>query len=373
MTEPCITVFESLEKAETAWRDLERDGCCYVFQAYDWTRLWHETAGVRREYVPCPVLIELPPGQPLLLLPLAVRKLAGIRVLTWLGNEMAEYLGPLLARDFDARIGDHVFADIWQRVLKRLPQHDLVLFERQPTTIGDVANPFATLPHSPHSANAHFTAIGHSLETFLKSRRSSRSLTTERRKHKRLNEQGELAFVVVDTAEKLSRFLPEMMAQKSHSYMKMGVTDLFSLPENREYVEQLSKCRPQFVSFFALTLDDETLATLWGLNHSGRFYHLFPTYARNGHAVYAPGNVLLRYVFEWCIDNGIEIYDFTVGDESYKSHWCDRDLELFDTIRASTLRGWVPALAVWTTRWAKRKIKSSPRMFALARRLRAAR
>ena len=64
---------------------------------------------------------------------------------------------------------------------------------------------------------------------------------------------------------------------------------------------------------------------------------------------------------------------FTVGDEEYKLHWCDQELKLFDTIQANSLRGCVPVLALRAKSWAKRKIKNSPRMFALAKRLRAAR
>ncbi len=372
MMELRIRVFESLEEAESIWRSLECSGSCYVFQTYDWVWLWHQTVGMHRHFAPCPVVIDGPREQPLMLLPLAVRGQGMLRTLTWLGDELADYLGPLLADDFGRRSDDLDLSVIWPEVLDRLPQHDLMLLERQPAIIGDESNPMSRLRHQPHAARAHYTALGDSLDGFLKSRRSNRSLSNDRRKHKRLNDRGTLKFVVVDT-DKLTRFLPEMMAQKSRSYREMGVTDLFAAPEHRNFIEQLSIRCPQLVVFFALTLDDETLSTLWGLSHTGRFYHLFPTYERNEYSDYGPGNILLRHVFEWCIDNGIRVYDFTVGDEQYKSHWCDRDIDLFDTIRATSLRGWLPALALRIARRAKRKIKASPRLYALATRLRARR
>jgi CelD/BcsL family acetyltransferase involved in cellulose biosynthesis len=92
------------------------------------------------------------------------------------------------------------------------------------------------------------------------------------------------------------------------------------------------------VHFSALTLDDRILATLWGLVYKGRFYHLFPTYARGELTRYSPGNSLLRRVFEWCFANTVRIFDFTIGDEAYKYDWCDQELRLFDFIYATTTR-----------------------------------
>lgn len=371
MTQAHIRVFDSLTAAETVWRDLERDGCSYVFQSYDWVRVWHETVGTQRRITPCPALVSSPEGNPLLLLPLAIRRLGMLRVLTWIGNEMADYLGPLLANDFAARATQFEFTEIWTEVLGLLPKHDLFLLERQPAMINGTENPFIMLGHAPHSANAYFTLVGSSVEELLRSHRSGRSLRTDRRKHKRLNDRGLLEFVVVDTPEKLARFLPEMMAQKSRSYLAMGVTDLFASPEHRACIERFSNRFPQSVGFFALSLDDTTIATLWGLLHAGRYYHLFPTYLPGELSRYSPGNVLLRYVFEWCVNNDIEIYDFTVGDEEYKLHWCDQELQLFDSIRATTMRGQIPVLFLRAQRWVKRRIKGSPRLFRFVQRVRA--
>src|SRR6185369_14898373 len=130
-------------------------------------------------------------------------------------------------------------------------------------------------------------------------------------------------------------------AQKSHSYRELGTPDLFAEPGHREFFEYVTRrgVRDGFVHLSGLRVDGQVRATHWGLVYRGRFYCLFPTYARDEAARHSPGNALMRRLFEWCIANGVEVFDFTIGDEPYKYDWCDQRLGMFDSIEATKPRG----------------------------------
>ncbi len=49
------------------------------------------------------------------------------------------------------------------------------------------------------------------------------------------------------------------------------------------------------------------------------------------------------------IGRGLRRFDFTIGDERYKSEWCDQHLRLYDYSAAATWRGW-PASALSAAR-----------------------
>ena len=80
--------------------------------------------------------------------------------------------------------------------------------------------------------------------------------------------------------------------------------------------------------------------------------------------------IMLRHIFEWGIEQGIEVCDFTVGDESYKDHWCDQELSLYDHLSAKTALGLLYVFVEKNRRVLKRKIKQSRTLFSLSKKIR---
>ena len=78
----------------------------------------------------------------------------------------------------------------------------------------------------------------------------------------------------------------------------------------------------------------------------------------------------MQHMFDWCLSNGVQIFDFTVGDEPYKKTWCDEKLNLYNSFEGTTFLG---SFYIWLlkTQWGvKRRIKQSPGLFKAASRLR---
>jgi CelD/BcsL family acetyltransferase involved in cellulose biosynthesis len=360
--QPRITIYPSFTDARESWQGLEAEGDCYAFQSYDWLSNWHSLVGSKMQIQPCLTLVEYPEGSPLMLLPLGIQKRAGIARLIWLGGAITDYKCPLLGRDFSNRVNGDLFARIWDGILEKLPPHDAIFLDSQPRRIADQDNPFLAFNCKPHPSNAHSARLGDDYQGFLRSKRSGKSINTEKRKQKRLEKMGTLSFVIAEGEEQARHLLAAMIRQKSRSYDELGVPNLFEQAGYSDFFTYMTEnyIDRSFVHLSALTLDDTILATHWGLVYKKRFYHLLPTYERSEHTKYAPGNVLLRHLFEWCIANGIEIYDFTVGDEPYKYLWRDQELELHDYFRARTLKGACYLLPHSLLVSAKRKIKQSP-------------
>jgi hypothetical protein len=78
------------------------------------------------------------------------------------------------------------------------------------------------------------------------------------------------------------------------------------------------------VHISCLQLNGRTLATHWGLVFKRRFYSLMSGY-QAGEWRYSVGRLLLENVVEWCISEKINVFDLTVGDESYKFDWTDNE------------------------------------------------
>lgn len=370
-----ITVHDAFDDLQPAWLDIEENGDSLVFQSFHWLKNWYASVGRHVPVKLCMTLIESPQGRPVMLLPLGIEKRGVAQCLVWLGGALSDYHGPLLHKDFTKLIDFRGFSKLWDDVLACLPPFDGILFEKLPESIDRQKNPFLSLAIQPHPSDSHYMRLSGTLEALISAKRTGKSISTDRRKERRLGEHGQIGFIVANTQRDVDRLLPVMLRQKSTSYRELGVSDLFESAGNRQFIERMSaQFHDSLVLLCGLTVGDDILATFWGLNYKHRLYYLFPAYEHNELARYSPGNILLRYITGWCIESGLQILDFTVGDEPYKLSWRDGHMKLYDYYAYRSVRGWFQIGLTSLQRRIKRQVKHSPLLFKtyLAVRKRAA-
>jgi CelD/BcsL family acetyltransferase involved in cellulose biosynthesis len=365
-----ISIYDSFAAVEQSWRQFEQTSDNFVFQNFDWLSNWYQAVSNAENIQLCLTLITSSDNQILMLLPLGVEKRGRVNCLIWLGGQVSDYHAPLLTSDIEQAFSSSLFISLWQRICAQLPQFDAIHFEKMPKIINGQVNPFTYLPCVPNASKAHFTLLGNSFEQLLKSRLSNNAIKSAKRSQRRIEEQGKLKFIIASQPEQIDRLLAEMIAQKSRSYQELGVADLFASHGIKEFFNTMSNNPTRLVHLSALLLDDQILATHWGLVYKNRFYYLYPSYERNELSKYSPGTVLLWRLFEWCIQNQITIYDFTIGDEPYKDKWCNSTLDLVDYYQAKTLLG---HLLIWPLRTAKKLKRSIKQSEALWQKIQATR
>ena len=365
-----VSIASSVDDVRATWRHLQSSGQAYGFQSLEWIDAWSGTMGASAGLEPRIVLVEAPPGTPVMLLPLAVSRGRFLNRLVWLGGALADYQGPVLGPRFADSAVPLRFKEIWQDVCARLPEVHTIVLDKLPATIGSERNPFAQLAWQRHSSAAHFTELTADYDTFIAARRSAKSLASDRRKERHLSKSGDLRFVVADSPEVRRELLAELFRQKSAGYRALGVADLFAESAYRDFVTRLATDSPSRILLCALTVGDRVVATCFSLVYNGRLYYLLPAYERNELSRFGPGNALLYRMFRWCFDNGVRVFDFTLGDEPYKRFWSDHTLELYDLVHGIGLLGRCDAACLRLARRMKRCIKGSPRLFRLLLELR---
>jgi CelD/BcsL family acetyltransferase involved in cellulose biosynthesis len=279
-----VKVYENLEEAEAVWRYCERSADCTIFQSYDWVRVWHRHIGTRNKLRPAIVVVH-EGDSVLMLLPLALRRTGLIRRLTWLGGEFCDYWAPLLAPDFSRRVAQDRFADIWLQVTAHLQQlrkfrHDLVELERMPEYIGAQPNPFCTLKVQLNPSGAYLTQLVGSWDEFYAAKRSSATRRRDRTKRKRLAEQGEIRLVTAEDSVSATLTLQTLFEQKTASFARMGVRNIFEPPGHREFLLDLaSEPKSRHLTHVSrLEIGSTIAAANLGLLFHGRYYHLLASH-----------------------------------------------------------------------------------------------
>jgi CelD/BcsL family acetyltransferase involved in cellulose biosynthesis len=368
-----LTLHDDLASVEREWRALERSGDCTPFQSFDWLCAWQRHIGMRGGVRPA-ILLGRRGSDVLFLLPLAVEPGSLARRLTFLGQDLADYNAPLLAREAARTLGDR-FITLWREGLRLIQsraalRHDMVVLEKMPKTIGAQDNPMLTLDMRLHPSGAYETVLGDDWETFYNARRSSATRRRDRTKLKKLGELGEVRFVEPPENE-LGATLDTLIAQKGKSFTRMGIPNMFARPGYPEFFRDLATSARTLVHLSRLDVGDTMAAVNLGLTFGDCYYHVLASYDDGEVSRFGPGAAHLRELLQYAIRRGCRRFDFTVGDEPYKRDWCESEQQLFDHSAAVTARG-IPAAAsaqVWGH--AKRAIKHSAWAWDLTQRARA--
>lgn len=369
-----ITLYESFEAAEPVWRAFEARAAGTAFQSFDWLSIWYRHVGRELGVEPA-IAVVTRAGEPLMLAPLGIERRFGLRRLVWLGGRLADYKGPLLAPDFEARL-DGGFAALWRRIRRALPRHDLVMLDSQPVSLGTpsapAANPFAALSSSPAPDAAYVFDLPSTFEEFSQRYRAE-TRRIDRAKFRKLEAAGEVTFRFAETAEERVAMAEDILARKAAQLAAQGISSIFgeedylaawrdlaALPEERKLLEVAE-----------LRLDGTFLSGSVAHVWRGRSTLMVHTYDPEMLPKLSPGRLHLLKLLQSSIERGIATYDLSVGYAAYKESFCDTPMEMRNAISGTSLAGMGAAAAIRTGLAAKRRIKSDPRLMGLVQKVRA--
>ncbi|MPZ36856.1 MAG: GNAT family N-acetyltransferase [Rhizobiales bacterium] len=334
-----ISIFRSLSEAEGAWREAAAHCACFVFQTFEWSWAWRESVGRTQDLADYIVHVADTDGRTLMLLPLAIRQTGRLRVLEFLGGSLTDYNAPLIDRDFANTLTGETFERLWRQILGLLPEIDLVWLVRMPQTIEGVPNPLIGLAGTRHTDEAHAATLPATFKE-LTATRNTKFFAQIRRHRRRLEKLGTVEICYPSEEEERLKVLHTLIEQKSRWVRSNGYPNPFGTHETRAFYERMTTSGLQGgqMSVACLRVGDEIAAAVWGVIFGRRYYFLLTSYAEEW-TNYSAGRILTEEVVRRCIDQKIEIFDLTRGDESYKRYWSDHVLPLYEHLEASSAKG----------------------------------
>lgn len=362
-----MSIYTDLDDVESTWRRFERVADCTAFQSFDWLATWQRHIGQREGVQPVIAVGRFADGETVFILPLANEPNRAARRLRWLGQDLCDYAAPILARDFSQHATPDQFRAIWRQLLDRMQgdprmRHDWIHFEKMPLKVGAQVNPFSYLDVSTNPSGAHFTQLGDDWEKFYFEKRSSATRRHDRAKRRHLSGYGEIRFVDNADPDDARRMVETLMQQKSRSFARRGIPDVFARPGCREFLLDLAsnaKTR-QLIHISRVEIGAVWAAVNFGIVLGDSYYHFAASYDDSELSHYGPGALHLRELMAYAIARGLRRFDFTVGDEPYKLEWSDTHLKLCDYIASVTWRGWPESFLLRAGRRLKRFIKQTP-------------
>lgn len=372
-SELSLSVHTDLVALESEWTSFERTAESTAFQSFQWLAAWQRHIGQRAGVIPVIAVARFADGEIAFILPLAVLPHRSARRLCWLGQELCDYTGPLLARDFSQRVSPDGFRTVWKKLCARLQadprtRHDLIDLEKMPHKVGTQINPVIHLDVLLNASGAHLTQLGDDWEKFYLEKRSSATRRHDRAKRRRLAEYGDIRFVHGADADDARRMVEVLLEQKGRAFARRGIPDVFARPGCREFLLDLAsnpKSR-HFIHISRIEIGSIWAAVNFGIVFDKAYYHFGASYDDGEVSRFGPGALHLRALMAYAIGMGLARFDFTIGDEPYKLDWSDTHLKLWDYNAAATWRGWPASFLFKARRLLKRFIKQTPLVWRAA-------
>ena len=364
-----LSVHGELAEVRADWLAFEAVAACTAFQTFGWHDAWQRHIGTARGVLPA-IVVGRVGGDILFIAPLAVERAAGVRRLVWHASGLCDYNAPLLAPDFWNVIGKDTFLAALFPAIKNAVagkrRFDLISLTKMTERLGDLANPFVLLCTQSNASGAHIMRLGDDWESFYVAKRSSSTRRKDRTKLKRLQEIGAVRFATARSADEVNRDLDALFAQKSKALSAVGAPDFLASPGVTEFFREVATTEGQFVHVSHLMVGEVIAAVNLGLVFGGRYYYVLTSYSDGPVSKYGPGAAHLRELFAYAIGLGCRVFDFTIGDELYKTEWSDETLRLFDHRSAVTALGWLVACPEVAANRLKRLVKQTPILWKLA-------
>jgi len=338
-----VTIYSSFAEAEPVWRQAVDDCACYVFQTFEWNTVWKDTIGSTEQVCERIVRVAAADGRTLLLLPLGIYDHHHFTSLQFLGGGLTDYNAPVIDRAFAREVTPSSFARLWRIIVGLLPSVDFVCLVRMPKTIEETPNPLLGLPHARRSGTAFAARLPASFPDFAA--RDEEFFRQNRYKWRRLGKFGAVEVRFASEEAERDAIVRVATAQKSQWLVQCGLPNIFHEPKLHEFYERLTRTRFQSGSIVAASLcvGGRIVATIWGPKFRDRFCFLLTSYDQ-AWSQYSVGRLLMESAVQWCIgQRDVKVFDLTVGSESYKQHWSDHALELYEHLHGRTLKGAVVA------------------------------
>ncbi|HXY58925.1 MAG TPA: GNAT family N-acetyltransferase [Methylocystis sp.] len=363
-----VDVYARLEEARDDWRELFAHADCSAYQHYDFASSWLETLGRGRSLSPMIVVARDERGAPLALLPLAIRRVAGLRIAEFLGGRESNFNMPLL------RPGAGLdFRSLLLRAAQTQDEPpDLFDLRNQPRSFFGAENPAAYVAAHPSPSFAYGARLPADQE-FLERSFSKRARKKLRHKERRLAGFGELKYEHRPQQERARTIISALVAQKAARLSSMGVGDAggFLSPGMAEFLARLSDLG--LLETHALSISGRIVAAYVGLPRGGIFSTLANSFDMTGDVTrQSPGDLLLHALLRDCVERGFSAFDLGIGEARYKDAVCEETIELYDGLLPTTPRGALVAPLLRGVLFAKRFVKQTPllaKLMAHARRL----
>lgn len=368
-----VDIFDSMAPLEAEWRALEQDDLNSLHQSYDWCAAWAEN--LKR---PLAIVRGSIGNRVAFILPLEIIRSHGIRRAEFIGGHhnnintglfSAKFLmnGPLTPVQVNA-----ISAALGGKV-------DVAILRNIPLEWRGRPSPLASLTAIENQNRAFQLPFLGSFEASLKQVNAKRRRKKFKHQSRLLDAKGGYEYLIAGPDQQ-DALLDLFFRQKATRFKDAGLPDAFKDARIKAALHAMLHRRQDddigaALQMHALRLKGEHeghIPAIAALSRKGD--HVICQFASIDEAVVAdasPGELLFWLMIERLHREGVALFDFGIGNQTYKRSWCPMETVQHDLFLPISGVGRLTAIASRSMTRTKVAIKSNRKLYSLIQRLRA--
>lgn len=326
---------------KSTWQALERTGCCTPFQTYDWASAWYETLAAVFSVEPLIVTVSRH-HDPEIIFPLCLHRKGNLKIVSFPDLGVSDYSGPVFSSGVIQNSQEA--KSVMKAVLNVLPTCDLVHFYQFQEKIDGEPNPLFLLGEVERlpDENCFGVCLREDWENQAEEIMDRPLLSTIRRRRTQLIKQhGAVIYDRVSDPAELNQAWESLVIMRRERFLKLKRDDILTDPTMQSFYRFLltHSNRVLDVSITRMTVAGETIASCFGVTREGTYYMLMPTFQMGKWDRFMPGMQLFYEMMKTQAASGAGYFDFTIGDEGYKSRFGAQQNALYEWRKPMSAKG----------------------------------
>ncbi|KFB10435.1 GNAT family N-acetyltransferase [Nitratireductor basaltis] len=252
---------------------------------------------------------------------------------------------------------------------------DMLSLERQRETLCGVRNPFLT-PDATASADVALAIdLTGGIDQVLSGSTGKRKRKKHRSQRRKLEAAGGYRRLTAKNEQQVERLLAAFFQMKAERFRNLGIRNVFEEARVQEAFVHLFKqglgSTPPAFQLDALEVDGRLRAVTGSSRIDSSIICEFSSFLEDELVHASPGDFLFHENILTACEEGLALYDFSVGDEFYKRQWCDVERRYRDLFIGLTGKGKALARSKQVSAGLKRRLKSSPAAMRTFKKLRS--
>ena len=112
------------------------------------------------------------------------------------------------------------------------------------------------------------------------------------------------------------------------------------------FFKSLSNSCPEKLVAGLIQENDKIIAASIGIIDNKRFYYLVPVIFSEEFNSFSPGKILIDYLINWTLKNKMKVFDFGIGEETYKKYWSNCSTRIYRHLNYKGAKGFIIFLII---------------------------
>ncbi len=368
-----LSIFRDFELFKSQWLAFQAHSVGVQTQSYTYAEAWFRLVSKPSGAELAIVCGRSRSGDIQFIWPFEVVEHWAVRCLHWIGWEHANYNMGLHTLNFSRKVTPDDMKALLSEAASLIGGVNAAYFDKQPYEWDGVANPMAHLPRRPSPNQGHAVLLDSDFDTLCRNRFSGKSRNTLGRKERRLREQAPVEMGWAQSPDERRKLLDEFFKQKSHQFLKQGISDVFAEPRHRAFYHEIASLpsgEQGTLEIGYLKAGNQIAAISSGAFFKDKFTSMLTSIDEGPVRKFSPGSLLLHFQIEDACRRGLNFFDMGAGQARHKEEWCDIDTPLLENIIAFDERGYLFTVPLAAQVSVKRFVKTRPKLWALAQSVR---